>query len=1469
MKNPYKGGSGDDNYKPLSFYEANMTGVENGFDSFSDDGEFYFTFNSGGTVYLISEGYSSESGRDNGINSVQNNMTIEARYQRMVHPNGKHYFNLRAGNNQNIATSRWFDSLGAMDTVISRMMGGQKIGGIRVAEGTELTAANRVANIAIAAPPPPATEDDKPKKKRKKRTGEKKPKKEKVYVANGNYLFNNITWDIFKSGNDRFYFTFKNPEGKTLFLNADVRGFETQAQAQAVVDQIMLFAPYESNYEGKPTKNGKYFFYILGEDGKKIGKSFFYGTTDDMQTAIGSLLGSEVERAAAAAAQGRDGSAAADKKTDDYLAPSDYDGAVGFHSFEQDGEYYFSYNDKNGKTLLRSEGYSSTAARDNGISSVTKNAPEDARWSTGRTPAGKYFYILKAGNHQEIGQSRHYDSEEAMLADFNWIKGSQSPIGAGSRIVDGVSWSAFSWKQKEDQAASAKAAAAAAATAAAAKAAADAKAKAEAEAAARRKAEEEAKAAAAKAKAEAEATARRKAEEEAKAKAEAEAAARRKAEEEAKAAAAAKAKAEAEATARRKAEEEAKAKAEAEAAARRKAEEEAKAAAAAKAKAEAEAAAQRKAEEEAKAKAAAKKKAEEEEAARLRAEIAAAKKKEEEEAQRLKAEIAAARQAEEAAAKKKAEQEAAEKVRLAAVAATAAAGASIAATSKADEPEDEEDDYLPCREYKGHNVNDKENNVALFKHENGQFYFALYDGNGNVQLRSEGFPSAKDRDQELSGVLKFKDDRSMYKRKKKGKYYMDILYDKTGREVGRSCLMKEAAPVVTKKVVKEEPKKVEVKKVEVKKEETSRSAALGAVGAGAVGMGAAASGKVTSKKVVVEKTIDEEDDYLPCREYQGHSVNDKVNNVALFKHDNGQFYFVLYGDNGKVRLRSEGFPSAQERDKELAGVLKFKDDRSMYKRKRKGKYYMDVLYDRSGREVGRSCLEKEEEVKKTTAAPAAAAATVAAAAAATPIIKKKIVVERTIDEEDDYLPCKEYEGHKVTDKKNSLALFKHKNGQFYFVVYGDKGKVRLRSEGFKTTAERDDELKEVIRFLGDKSMYKRKRKGNFYMDVLYDKTGREIGRSCLEKDAPKSVAKPVAAAAVTAAAATAVVTKKKVSTDKEDDYLICREYKGKKVTDKKNNVALFKHDNGKFYFAVYDNKGNVRLRSEGFETSGKRESELRGVLKNIKNKDRYKRVKRGNVYYDVLHDNKGREVGRSCLKKEEPVPVAAAAPVAKKAVATKAVATKAAAATTAATTSSSSAFPWWWILLPLLLLALFFLWRSCENTKAVVPPPPPVEANAEPVRKEVAPPPPPAPTCACNGMDGNVFSIPSAAQPKVLTRLGTNPEFGYVRDLGKEAFLAKLAGRHKVSSRDRQFLDGVFNSLGYTNGFSDVTADNIESVRITPGTVGNIGAGKNHRTVYAKLDISGRDVEAFRIEGPNACAIHFMKTCGNHFYYCE
>jgi outer membrane protein OmpA-like peptidoglycan-associated protein/uncharacterized protein YegP (UPF0339 family) len=117
-----KGVDGDD-YKPLKFYQERISGVENGFETFSEGNEHYFTYNIDGEVILISEGYTSEKGRDNGVASVDKNRLIDKRYRRDSLESGKYFFNLLAGNHQEIATSAWFDSEAAMESAVSRLMG--------------------------------------------------------------------------------------------------------------------------------------------------------------------------------------------------------------------------------------------------------------------------------------------------------------------------------------------------------------------------------------------------------------------------------------------------------------------------------------------------------------------------------------------------------------------------------------------------------------------------------------------------------------------------------------------------------------------------------------------------------------------------------------------------------------------------------------------------------------------------------------------------------------------------------------------------------------------------------------------------------------------------------------------------------------------------------------------------------------------------------------------------------------------------------------------------------------------------------------------------------------------------------------------------------------------------------------------------------------------------------------------------
>jgi hypothetical protein len=102
------------------------------------------------------------------------------------------------------------------------------------------------------------------------------------------------------------------------------------------------------------------------------------------------------------------------------------------------------------------------------------------------------------------------------------------------------------------------------------------------------------------------------------------------------------------------------------------------------------------------------------------------------------------------------------------------------------------------------------------------------------------------------------------------------------------------------------------------------------------------------------------DKYLPCREYKGHHINDKVNNVSLFRHANGKYYFVIYKPDGSVRLRSEGFDTAESRDIELAEAIKGMEMPERFTSIEDMGYLIKILKDPNGREVGRSCPEKVE-----------------------------------------------------------------------------------------------------------------------------------------------------------------------------------------------------------------------------------------------------------------------------------------------------------------------------------------------------------------------------------------------------------------------------------------------------------------------------------------------------------------------------
>ena len=84
-----------------------------------NDEQFYFRLRArNGEVILASEGYSSEAGCQNGIESVKENAVRDERFQRKVSDNNQFYFVLVASNGEPIGNSEMYSSESARESGI-------------------------------------------------------------------------------------------------------------------------------------------------------------------------------------------------------------------------------------------------------------------------------------------------------------------------------------------------------------------------------------------------------------------------------------------------------------------------------------------------------------------------------------------------------------------------------------------------------------------------------------------------------------------------------------------------------------------------------------------------------------------------------------------------------------------------------------------------------------------------------------------------------------------------------------------------------------------------------------------------------------------------------------------------------------------------------------------------------------------------------------------------------------------------------------------------------------------------------------------------------------------------------------------------------------------------------------------------------------------------------------------------------
>jgi uncharacterized protein YegP (UPF0339 family) len=77
------------------------------------------------------------------------------------------------------------------------------------------------------------------------------------------------------------------------------------------------------------------------------------------------------------------------------------------------GKFHFNLKAGNGQIILSSEMYESKSSCMNGVESIRKNGGDETRFEKRASAKGDPYFILKAGNGQEVGRSETYSSEAA------------------------------------------------------------------------------------------------------------------------------------------------------------------------------------------------------------------------------------------------------------------------------------------------------------------------------------------------------------------------------------------------------------------------------------------------------------------------------------------------------------------------------------------------------------------------------------------------------------------------------------------------------------------------------------------------------------------------------------------------------------------------------------------------------------------------------------------------------------------------------------------------------------------------------------------------------------------------------------------------------------------------------------------------------------------------------------------------
>jgi outer membrane protein OmpA-like peptidoglycan-associated protein/uncharacterized protein YegP (UPF0339 family) len=212
-----------------------------------------------------------------------------------------------------------------------------------------------------------------------------------------------------------YYFHFNGPDGKALLFS---RNFDSAYQRDSRIHQIITASGNQKRYE-VISSGGKYYFVLKGSNGFEIARSGFYDTRGDAERASGYLQKNGASYLSAYPKPERVGSSRRAVNQYNLNVPAGTK-AAGFATVRHEKDHYFLLNDDGGKTILYSQGYTGGSGRDNGLRAVIKSVGEPNRWER-KYENGKYYFVLRGANRQEIARSADFKTEAEREAAIRWI----------------------------------------------------------------------------------------------------------------------------------------------------------------------------------------------------------------------------------------------------------------------------------------------------------------------------------------------------------------------------------------------------------------------------------------------------------------------------------------------------------------------------------------------------------------------------------------------------------------------------------------------------------------------------------------------------------------------------------------------------------------------------------------------------------------------------------------------------------------------------------------------------------------------------------------------------------------------------------------------------------------------------------------------------------------------------------------